>query len=395
MAVTEVPFTDLLSAIVDNRGRTAPTADAGTPLIATNCIKENGLYPVFDNVRYIDEETYDSWFRGHPSPGDIIFVCKGAPGRVSLAPDPVTFCIAQDMVAVRPDADRVYPRYLFAALRSKLVRNRVNDMHVGTMIPHFKKGDFHNLFIPLVDDGDQRKIGDLYFELSDKVESNRRTCQLLRELGQALVAGAGRSHNARLRDLTLSISRGVTPKYADEDPESPVVINQKCVRDGRVSLALARRMIAREVPQAKRVASGDVLVNSTGTGTLGRVGRWHAGEVFADSHVSIVKGDPTKIAPTLLAYLMFAREVDIEHMGTGSTGQTELSPTRLGDLVLDLPSDDAGTSLEPILLCFEARAAALEAEIATLAGLRDTLLPELLSGRIHVPEAAKAAEGLA
>ena len=80
--LVEVVFKDLLEFIVDNRGKTCPTSDDGLPLIATNCIKEDSLYPVFENVRYVDEETVNSWFRSHPEPGDIIFVCKGSPGRV-------------------------------------------------------------------------------------------------------------------------------------------------------------------------------------------------------------------------------------------------------------------------------------------------------------------------
>lgn len=74
-----MPLTDLLSFIVDNRGKTVPTAEVGIPLIATNCIKNDELYPVFERVRYITNETYDSWFRSHPKPGDIIFVNKGTP----------------------------------------------------------------------------------------------------------------------------------------------------------------------------------------------------------------------------------------------------------------------------------------------------------------------------
>src|SRR5690242_266243 len=117
MHVEELPFTELLTDIVDNRGRTCPTTESGFPLIATNCIKPDRLYPVFEKVRYVSQETYDSWFRAHPRPNDIIFVCKGSPGRVALTPDPVPFCIAQDMVAVRPDPEKIYPRYLFAVLR--------------------------------------------------------------------------------------------------------------------------------------------------------------------------------------------------------------------------------------------------------------------------------------
>lgn len=149
MEIREVPFSELLSKVVDNRGKTCPTADAGIPLIATNCIRNELLYPTYENARFVSQNTYLTWFRGHPEPGDILFVNKATPGRVCLVPDPVDFCIAQDMVAVRADDGRIYPRFLFAALRSQVVQERIATMHVGTLIPHFKKGDFDKLLIPV------------------------------------------------------------------------------------------------------------------------------------------------------------------------------------------------------------------------------------------------------
>jgi type I restriction enzyme S subunit len=181
-----VPFTEVLAAIVDNRGRTCPTSEDGTPLIATNCVRNDLLYPAFENVRYVSDETYRTWFRGHPQPGDILFVCKGSPGRVCLAPDPVGFCIAQDMVAVRADSNKIYPRFLFAQLRSRAVQEQIANMHVGTMIPHFKKGDFDKLLLELPDENTQRFIGDVYFELSAKIDLNRRMNQTLEAIAQAL-----------------------------------------------------------------------------------------------------------------------------------------------------------------------------------------------------------------
>src|ERR1700730_18677499 len=94
-----VPLDKLLSRVVDNRGKTCPTAENGLPLIATNCVKNDGLFPTLEKAQHGSKETYHQWFRGHPEPGDLIFVTKGAPGQGCLAPEPVNFCIAQDMVA--------------------------------------------------------------------------------------------------------------------------------------------------------------------------------------------------------------------------------------------------------------------------------------------------------
>ena len=186
MAVREVPFSDLLSAVVDNRGKTCPTADSGIPLIATNCIRNELLYPTYEKARFVSLETYSTWFRGHPKPGDILFVNKATPGRVCLVPDPVDFCIAQDMVALRADDRMVYPRFLFAALRSQIVQDRIGTMHVGTLIPHFKKGDFDKLMIPVPDREAQEFIGDIYYELSAKIDLNRRMNETLEAMARAL-----------------------------------------------------------------------------------------------------------------------------------------------------------------------------------------------------------------
>jgi type I restriction enzyme S subunit len=186
MSISYIPFTELVSEIIDNRGRTCPTSRIGIPLIATNCIKNNGLYPSYEAVRYVSQETYKTWFRGHPQPGDLIFVTKGSPGRVCVTPNPVNFCIAQDMVAIRADKSKVYPKYLFAVLRSEDVQKKIENMHVGTLIPHFKKGDFHKLLLPVPDKEKQILVGDIYYNISDKIELNRRMNETLEAIARAL-----------------------------------------------------------------------------------------------------------------------------------------------------------------------------------------------------------------
>lgn len=171
---SKVPITELLSFIVDNRGKTVPTAPSGHKLIATNCVTNNTLFPVYEKVRYLSDETYNIWFRAHPLPGDILFVNKGTPGRVCLVPDPVDFCIAQDMIALRADNNKIYSKYLFAVLRSREIQQQIYNTNVGDVIPHFKKQFLDQLLIPIPERHIQEIIGDLYYALSFKVEHNRK-----------------------------------------------------------------------------------------------------------------------------------------------------------------------------------------------------------------------------
>ena len=169
-----VPLTELLSFVVDNRGKTVPTAPSGHKLIATNCVTNNALFPVYEKIRYLSEETYQTWFRAHPIPGDILFVNKGTPGRVCLVPDPVDFCIAQDMIALRADESKIYPKYLFAVLRSREIQQQIYNTNVGDVIPHFKKQFLDQLLIPIPERSIQESIGDLYYVLSLKAERNKK-----------------------------------------------------------------------------------------------------------------------------------------------------------------------------------------------------------------------------
>jgi type I restriction enzyme S subunit len=90
------------------------------------------------------------------------------------------------MVAVRADPKEVYPRYLFAVLRSQIAQERIAQMHVGSLIPHFKKGDFDKLLLPLPSSDEQQFIGDIYFELSAKIDLNRRMNETLEAMARAL-----------------------------------------------------------------------------------------------------------------------------------------------------------------------------------------------------------------
>jgi type I restriction enzyme S subunit len=171
-SVRHLPIKDLLIEIIDNRGKSVPTVENGFPLIATNCIKHSSIYPTFDKVRYVDEETMKNWFRAHLKPNDILFVNKGTPGRVCLVPDPVTFCAAQDMMGFRCNDKLISYKYLFAALRSHEIQKIIENNHVGLVIPHFRKQDLSSLLIPVKSRIEQDFIGDLYILLSEKIELN-------------------------------------------------------------------------------------------------------------------------------------------------------------------------------------------------------------------------------
>jgi type I restriction enzyme S subunit len=388
-ASSEVPFTSLLTSIVDNRGRTAPTADSGIPLIATSCIKDDALYPVFEKVRYVSSETYGNWFRDHPEPGDILFVCKGSPGRVALVPDPVSFCIAQDMVAVRADRSRVYPPYLFAVLRSDLVRRRIDNMHVGTLIPHFKKGDFGRLMIPLASDSEQRYIGDLYRDFSLKIESNRRLVALMLGLIRAWTTDALASceRQTAVAELASFVNGGAYTKGASG-------VGRLVIRIAELNSGPGASTVYSDidVPDEKTARPGDILMSWSGS--LG-VYRWFRDEAIVNQH--IFKVLPKDGFPNWLVFDRLDAVMPI-FQGIAKDKATTMGHIQRGHLestLVALPSKDSLAELDRRLAPLWKRLLLAERENVHLAGLRDALLSELLAARVHVPEVAEPTEAVA
>ena len=133
--------------------------------------------------------------------------------------------------------------------------------------------------------------------------------------------------NVTLEDITALVSRGITPKYADDTDQ--IVINQKCIRNHMIDLSLARTHTPKVINE-KWLRFGDLLINSTGDGTLGRAAQvwFQPKNLTVDSHVTIVR--PAK--ENLIFYIGLwgiLHEKEIESLHTGSTGQTELPRDRV------------------------------------------------------------------
>jgi len=142
-----------------------------------------------------------------------------------------------------------------------------------------------------------------------------------------------------LSAIATIVGRGIAPKYSESGDF--IVINQRCIRGGRVKLENARTHDSslRAVKELKQLVPGDILVNSTGVGTLGRTAPWRGADnlkVTVDSHVTIVR-PRRSVHPRWLAYALSIAEPLIESLGRGSTGQTELAANSLAEMQLLYP----------------------------------------------------------
>lgn len=151
----------------------------------------------------------------------------------------------------------------------------------------------------------------------------------------------------KLGEVCIFLSRGKSPKYLDEDRQYPVFA-QKCnLKEGGISLAQARfldPMTINKWDEVYKLRTGDVLVNSTGTGTVGRTRLFNEsclGDypfVVPDSHVSVVRTANEIVSEYIYAY-MSSNVVQeyLEDNLAGSTNQKELYIGILDSLQIPLP----------------------------------------------------------
>lgn len=426
LCLNEISLKDAVKFIVDNRGRTAPTAPSGIALIATNCVNNVDLYPLKLNLRYVSQETFDTWFRSHPMPGDILLTNKGSQnGAICLVPNPVDFCIAQDMVALRADPKKIDSLYLFAALRSNLVQMRIKALNVDAVIPHLKKTDFNKLMIPLPDRAVQVSVGELYFELSSRIELLRKTNATLEAIAQALFKswfvdfdpvraklegrapeGMDEATAALFPDSFEESELGLVPRgWRVQSLDSIAeflngLALQKFPPTGQddlpvIKIAQLRKGDTVGADQASRgikpeyiVKNGDVLFSWSGSL---EVEIWCGGEGALNQHLFKVTSETF---PKWF-YFFWTRHHLADFRQTAASKATTMGHIQRGHLT-------AAKVCVPTTAVLEAATAVLgpivkmlieyTLQAQTLATLRDTLLPRLISGQLRLPEAVSDLE---
>lgn len=385
-----VPLTELLSFIVDNRGKTVPTAPSGHKLIATNCVTNNTLFPVYDKIRYLSEETYQTWFRAHPIPGDILFVNKGTPGRVCLVPDPVDFCIAQDMIALRADESKIYPKYLFTVLRSREIQQQIYNTNVGDVIPHFKKQFLDQLLIPIPERSIQESIGDLYYVLSLKAERNKKINDNLYEMVNAYYTSLFKESDCEMTTVGNYAERiysGGTPMTSNaaywngtfgwfssgETRNRFVISTEKTITQAGIDNS-----------STKLATKYDIVMASAGQGfTRGQTSMLLI-DTYVNQSVIVIKSE-RNILPYLFWNLV-NRYDELRAISDSSSIRGSLTTKMIAAFEIPLANEQSLQAFADFAWSVIPQIENNLLENERLTALRDSLLPKLMSGEIDVTD---------
>lgn len=309
--------------------------------------------------------------------------------------------VDNNMMGAIPKSDLVDPSFFYYLLSDFDIAGTAT----GTALPYLTVSTLVEASFSIPPLPVQRRIAAILSAYDELIENSQRRIKVLEAMARALYREwfvhfrfPGHEHCPRvpsalgdipqgwqvrkLGEISSYISRGITPRYDAEG--NSLVINQKCIRDQRLGLEPARRQ-SKAIPREKLVCFGDVLINSTGVGTLGRVAQVYENlkNCTVDTHVTIARAAHGTNLDFYGCCLLSLQE-SLERLGTGATGQTELGRAAISDIELVVPPADLQRSFGEVATGMRMAALTLGRQILGLRRTRDLLLPRLLSGQIDV-----------
>ncbi len=176
---------EVLQTLIDYRGKTPIKTSEGVPLITAKVIKAGRI--TSDRQEFIAEDAYDSWMRrGLPHTGDVLITTEAPLGEVAQVGPDARVALAQRVILLRPDPNKVDPQFFFHFLRSPTAQERLRRRASGTTVSGIRQPELRAVEIDLLPRRSQELVGAILDALDDLIENNRRRIVVLEEMAQAI-----------------------------------------------------------------------------------------------------------------------------------------------------------------------------------------------------------------
>jgi len=385
--------------------------NSGVIYLTSKNFKNGGID--LSSLDFISEDTYSKHFRSDssaltkPDTGDILFSIIGSIGSPYIVRLGEKYGVSSSVSILRPNNEIISSRFLFYWMRGQTFQNAIKGIKGGVAQSYVSLEMIKSLPVCLPTINQQEMIASILSTYDDLIENNEKRIKALEEMAQLLytewfvkfkfpghekvkMVDSGTEYGMvpegwevkPLRELTKYISRGLTPKY--DELGNTKVVNQKCIRNYRLNLDESRSQ-SKVISADKQLIFGDILINSTGIGTLGRVAQVYEQiqHYTADTHVTIVRPASHEFID-YLGLVAFHHQGDFERLGAGATGQTELSRDSIGNLTIVVPPSRLLNGFAQKISSSRLATIILQNKNKMLRKTRDLLIPQLVTGKREV-----------
>lgn len=388
---TSVKLKDIISFVVDNRGKTPPTQDSGYPLLEVNAISKDYKFPQYQAVRkYVSREVYDTKFRkGHPQIGDILVPTVGTLGAVSYV-NRSDCCIAQNVVSLRTNNLLCDSNFLYYILKNPITRDRLLNLNIGGVQPSIKVPHLLDLELDIPSLEEQKQIVLILSALDNKIELNNKTNDNLEQQTQALYHNQFENVDktdlpvgwrvVNLGEVATISKKTFNPEKENEtelehysipafdEAKFPVFESSKLIKSNKYVIDESCFMISKLNPIIKRVWRPYCLTKNA----------------VCSTEFIVYKAKDVSMTDYLYSVVDSASFTDFmcSHV-TGSTGSRQrTTPSDTLDFELVMPSEKELQNFQALVSPMYAQMKYNAIENDKLKKLRDVLLPKLMAGEI-------------
>jgi type I restriction enzyme S subunit len=446
-----LPLEECLDALIDYRGKTPMKTESGVPLVTAKVIKAGRIETP---TEFIAHEDFDVWMRrGMPKPGDIVMTTEAPLGEVAqLGHEKVA--LAQRVITLRGKDGFLDNDYLLYLMMSEDMQEQLKARATGTTVLGIKQSELRKISVKVPPLDIQKSAASTLKALDDRIALLRETNATLEAMAQALFkswfvdfdpvhANAGTKQminpasspsdfvgdpaaplDSRLRgndDLLPPELQTLFPATFTASPQGLVPegwewlaldeayeLNPKRnLKKGALAKYLdmasvgtsghtAESAINREFGSGTKFINGDTLLARITpcleNGKTAFVDFLEEDETGWGSTEFIVMR-PKVPLPAYHAYLLARfpvfREFAIQSM-SGTSGRQRVQNDVLGRYMLAVPDSAVAELFGQTIEAMQQKIAANHQQAQTLATLRDTLLPRLISGQLRLPDAEAA-----
>jgi len=395
---------DLLDVLIDYRGKTPPKTPSGVRLVTAKCIKAGTIFN--ESAEYISEGTYALWMkRGMPMPGDVLVTTEAPLGEVARVPlgDPIA--LAQRVILLRANERDLLTDYLYCAMRSAVVQDRLRQRSSGTTVAGIRQSELRQVEIPLPSIEVQCKIANILAAFDELIANSARRIEIVEEIvrsmyrecfaqegfpGSRAQAEPWKSTGERpesllrlsLGELCGSITDSVDPQSLE--PSTPAVGLEHLPRRSTTMVDWGR---ADELGSRKfRFVPGDVLFGKIRP-YLHKVAVAAVGGVCSTDAI-VLRAHRSELAGVVIAVVSSDDFVGHAVQTSNGTKMPRADWKVLARYPVTLPSDDAAVMFSEQVITLTSAASALSLQNRCLCTARDALLPRLVAGQLDVDSLA-------
>jgi type I restriction enzyme, S subunit len=412
------PLSDLCHQIVDCPHSTPLWTNSGVIVLRNQNIRGGRLD--LSSPSYTDEAHFELRSRrARLKAGDLVLTREAPMGEVCMVPENLRCCLGQRMVMLRPDPKKCDSRFLLYAIQSDAVQHEIKvNEGTGSTVSNLRIPLLEALPIPHPPLPEQKAIASVLGALDDKIELNRGMNATLEAMARALFqswfvdfdpvrakldgrqpVGMDEATAALFADQWENSPHGLIPRgwTAQRLPDTIEVNPRRTLKRGTIAPYLdmknlptqghsAEEVIDREFSSGTKFQNGDTLLARITpcleNGKTGYVDFLEDGQVGWGSTEYIVLAPKSPLPPQfgyLLARSDALRTHAIQNM-TGTSGRQRVPSECFNTFWLAVPPPDIARRFDDLTAPLMAKIKANSTESRTLATLRDTLLPKLLSG---------------